>query len=48
MLVKSNGDLSAPIYNVAGPSSMVGALRKTLDDLGIKAADIRMEEFEGY
>jgi ferredoxin-NADP reductase len=48
MLVESIGDLSAPIYYLAGPPSMVSTLRKTLDDVGIKEADIRMEEFEGY
>ncbi len=48
MLVESVGDLSAPIYYLAGPPSMLSAMRKTLDDLGIKEADIRREEFEGY
>jgi ferredoxin-NADP reductase len=48
MLAESVGDLSASIYYLAGPPSMVSALRKTLDDVGIKAADIRIEEFEGY
>ncbi len=48
MLVESVSDLSAAIYYLAGPPSMVSAVRKTLDDLGIQEADIRIEEFEGY
>lgn len=48
MLVESVGDLSAPIYYLAGPPSMVSAMLKTLDELGVAETQIRMEEFEGY
>ena len=48
-LVKSAvGDLSAPIFYVAGPPGMVDAMRQTLNRAGIDADDIRSEEFYGY
>ena len=42
------GDLSAPIFYVAGPPGMVEAMRRTLNDAGIDDDDIRSEEFYGY
>ena len=48
-LVKSaGGDLSAPIYYLAGPPAMVEAMRQTLNRAGIDDDDIRSEEFYGY
>jgi ferredoxin-NADP reductase len=48
-LVKRVGsDLSAPIYYLAGPPSLVAALREILNRTGIDDDDIRSEEFHGY
>ena len=48
MLLESVGDLSAPIYYLAGPPLMVNAMLQTLDELGIAETQIRTEEFDGY
>ena len=48
LVKKINGDLSAPIYYLAGPPGMVEALRQTLNHAGIDDDDIRSEEFYGY
>ena len=42
------GDLSAPIFYVAGPPGMVEAMRQTLNGAGIDDDDIRSEAFYGY
>lgn len=39
--------LSEPIYYVAGPSSLVEAIRQTLNGAGIDDDDIRSEDFYG-
>jgi len=48
MLEKYVGDLTIPIYYVAGPASMVTAMRKTLNEAGVDDDNIRTEEFSGY
>jgi ferredoxin-NADP reductase len=48
MLVQYLGDLTLPIYYVAGPSSIVSAMRKTLNEAGVNDDNIRTEEFSGY
>ena len=48
MLVKYIGDLTLPIYYVAGPAAMVTAMRKTLNEAGVDDDNIRTEEFSGY
>lgn len=48
MLEKYVGDLTLPIYYVAGPASMVTAMRKTLNEAGVDDDNIRTEEFSGY
>jgi len=48
MLVKSVADLNLPIYYISGPKAMVAAMRKILDDAGVKDDKIRTEEFTGY
>ncbi len=48
MLANSIGNLTGPIYYVAGPPGMVTALRKMLNDAGVSDEDIRSEEFSGY
>jgi ferredoxin-NADP reductase len=48
MLEKHVGDLTLPIYYVAGPASMVTAMRKTLNQAGVDDDNIRTEEFSGY
>ena len=48
MLEKYVGDLTLPIYYVAGPASMVMAIRKTLNEAGVDDDNIRTEEFSGY
>jgi ferredoxin-NADP reductase len=41
-------ELTNPVYYVAGPPAMVGALRDTLERAGVDADDIRSEDFFGY
>jgi ferredoxin-NADP reductase len=48
MLVKYLGDLTLPIYYIAGPAAMVTAIRKTLNESGVDDDNIRIEEFSGY
>ena len=48
MLRKSVPDLDRPIFYISGPRAMVAAMRKTLDDAGVKDDRIRTEEFSGY
>jgi len=48
MLVKYIGDLTLPIYYIAGPAAMVTAMRKTLNESGVDDDNIRTEEFSGY
>ena len=47
-LVKYIGDLTLPIYYIAGPAAMVTAMRKTLNESGVDDDNIRTEEFSGY
>lgn len=48
MLLKYIGDLTLPIYYLAGPSAMVTAMRQTLNEAGVNDDNIRTEEFSGY
>jgi len=48
MLVKYIGDLTLPIYYIAGPAPMVAAMRKTLNEARVDDDNIRTEEFSGY
>jgi ferredoxin-NADP reductase len=48
LVKRVGGDLSAPIYYLAGPPAMVEAMRQTLNRIGINDDDIRSEEFYGY
>lgn len=48
MLTRYVDDLSAPVYYLTGPASMVKAMRGLLNDAGVDDDDIRAEEFQGY
>ena len=48
MLAKYIGELSGPMYYIAGPPRMVGAMQETLSRAGISDDDIRPEDFPGY
>ncbi|HEY5331293.1 MAG TPA: FAD-dependent oxidoreductase [Acidobacteriaceae bacterium] len=48
MLDKHLDGLGTPIYYISGPPAMVSAMQKTLGDAGVKAANVRAEEFSGY
>ena len=48
MIEKHVGDLMLPIYYLAGPASMVMAMRQTLNEAGVDDDNIRTEEFSGY
>lgn len=48
MLKQVGAGLVAPIYYLAGPPGMVGALRDSLNHAGVDDDDIRSEEFYGY
>jgi Na+-transporting NADH:ubiquinone oxidoreductase subunit NqrF len=45
---KYAGDLSLPIYYIAGPPAIVASIRKTLTEAGVDEDNIRTEEFSGY
>ena len=42
------GDAAAPVYYLAGPPAMVGAMSAILKRAGIGNDDVRSEEFYGY
>ena len=48
MLTKSVNDLNLPIFYITGPRAMVAAMRKILDESGVKDDKIRTEDFSGY
>jgi ferredoxin-NADP reductase len=48
MLARHLPGLQGPIYYVAGPPAMVGAMRQMLIDAHVDEDDIRTEEFSGY
>ena len=48
MLLKYIGDLTRPIYYIAGPPAMVTAMRKILSQSGVNDDNVRTEEFSGY
>ncbi|HEY3439663.1 MAG TPA: FAD-dependent oxidoreductase [Paludibaculum sp.] len=48
MLLRHLGDLNGPIYYIAGPPAMVGAMQQLLNSAGVNDDDIRSEEFAGY
>jgi ferredoxin-NADP reductase len=48
MLARHLTTLQGPIYYVAGPPSMVAAMREMLVGVGVDEDDIRTEEFSGY
>jgi ferredoxin-NADP reductase len=48
MLLKHLKNVPSPIYYLAGPAGMVGAMHTVLDSMGVGYDDIRAEEFVGY
>ena len=48
MLCRHLANLQGPIYYIAGPPTMVTAMRGTLVNAGIEENDIRTDEFVGY
>jgi ferredoxin-NADP reductase len=48
LLSKHLAVLQGPIYYIAGPPTMVAAMRQTLVGAGVEEDDIRAEEFAGY
>jgi len=48
MLARHLPALNGPVYYIAGPPSMVDAMRKMLLEAGVDEDDIRSEEFDGY
>ena len=48
MLMKSIDDFTLPIYYISGPRAMVVAMRKVLNESGVKDSKIHTEEFSGY
>ena len=48
MLEKYIDDLTAPLYYISGPATLVAAMRKMLSDAGVDDDMIRTEEFTGY
>lgn len=48
LLKRVTAELTNPVYYVAGPPTMVGALRDMLEQAGVDGDDVRSEEFYGY
>jgi len=48
MLIRFVPDIAAPIYYIAGPPTMVTAMKETLTGGGVSEDDIRSEDFAGY
>lgn len=48
MIERHCSEAMDPIYYLAGPASMVAAMRKALNEIGVSNDDIRTEEFSGY
>lgn len=48
MIQRQVGDLSKPIYYLAGPGAFVTAMRTMLKNAGADEDNIRFEEFPGY
>lgn len=48
MLSRHVGDITAPVYYVAGPAAMVSAMEGLLKDAGVKQAQVHTEKFPGY
>jgi ferredoxin-NADP reductase len=48
MLGRHIDNIATPIYYISGPPEMVDAMQKTLTKAGVKASNIRAEEFSGY
>lgn len=48
MLKKYVPDLTAPIYYLSGPASMVATMRQILTEAQVNEDNIRIEEFSGY
>jgi ferredoxin-NADP reductase len=48
MLLTRVSALRGPIFYIAGPPTMVAAMRRTLSDVGVNEDDIRTEDFAGY
>jgi ferredoxin-NADP reductase len=48
MLCRHLANLQGPIYYIAGPPTMVTAMRETLVNAGVEENDIRTDEFVGY
>lgn len=48
MLKRHVKDITIPIYYLAGPAAMVGAMRKMLVSAGVNEDNIKTEEFSGY
>lgn len=48
MLTRYLKDVTAPVYFLSGPATMVKAMRSVLQGVGVDDDDIRTEEFTGY
>lgn len=48
MLAKHVGDLTSPIFYVAGPPAMVSAMEGLLKSAGVSQANVHAEKFAGY
>ncbi len=48
MVEKSVGQLTAPVYYIAGPPGLVKGMQNMLSEARIDRASIRAEEFSGY
>jgi len=48
LVERATAELARPIYYLAGPPSLVEAMRQVLNDAGVDGDDVRSEEFYGY
>ena len=48
LLSRFLGEVTNPVYYIAGPEGLVTAIKITLGDAGVNEEDIRAEQFAGY
>ena len=48
MIARHAGNLTRPVYYIAGPPAMARAMRSMLKEAGAGSGDIRVDEFSGY
>ncbi len=48
MLQKYVGDTAAPVYYLSGPGTMIGDMRRMLNEAGVNKFNVRIDNYIGY